>query len=758
MGSLDIRKALEKGEVDRIVGSVGHDEFLELFVSEFLVDETEIFENAIRTLKRFAEEDPEFLLKSMKELVRETESKDAKTRYRARSALYDLTEGLTGKLRELTEQGLHNVVGRTVEKYAEYLLSLKEEICFLSYELYVLKPLKALLEEDVELIKPAVSIFTEALCDVDRRKRRMTALCLNLLAGYEPRAVIHVFDRLMESFLNDPDDPVRENLVMALADIAESRPGLLRKRIQELKKGLYDKNSFVALGSLKILMLFEDEDGLLELLVSKLVEFLNDENECVRGTASRILGGLAGEHPELVKPAIPKLIELLDDKSCYWKHREVWEEATEALARIAEVDAESVKPAVITLLERLDDEDPDVRQRALDILGRIIKSGKELLPLALSRIIRRLDDPDALVRWKAVCVIGKLDFSEVCNDTVALIYSKLTGLSDDPFMRPEVFDALAAVARGRSELVEEVVSKLLEHLEDLDFHAVDALGAIGEMEPKLAEGVIRKLTELLGSMIERGIGFVNMELETVVHAISKLTRTVPEIRGLAHELVLPHLFKALNTWPFYCFRVLEMLEDIEVTEEGPASVAAVRILGCLHDEDLFVRQAAIKALTRLARGNQTILKAVVPHLIERLEDGEASVRAAAASALGELGEASGVPLGLLVTKLLEHLDDERYIVRWKAVYALGRLVEQEPEFLGSIVPGLIERLGDERSEVRGLAAYLLGRFEVKEALGPLQGLLDDDETAGMEPGESVGDIAREAIESIRTAQSRSPGE
>ena len=108
-----------------------------------------------------------------------------------------------------------------------------------------------------------------------------------------------------------------------------------------------------------------------------------------------------------------------------------------------------------------------------------------------------------------------------------------------------------------------------------------------------------------------------------------------------------------------------------------------------------------------------------------------------------------------IAKLIGSLEDEGEGVRRNAAVSLARIAQQDPVAVREAIPKLIRLLEDENSHIRGFAVRALGAAGAGDALGPLNGLLDDDAGSGLSVGGSfnareltVGEIAQDAIERI----------
>jgi hypothetical protein len=117
--------------------------------------------------------------------------------------------------------------------------------------------------------------------------------------------------------------------------------------------------------------------------------------------AAGALGRIGGKDAEVVKPAVPRLMELLGDKDSWVRDR-----AIGMLKVIVEKEPRVVEPAVPQLIALLRDRDRRVREEAADMLKVIVEKEPRVVEAAVPQLTELLRDANTRVRWGAAEALG----------------------------------------------------------------------------------------------------------------------------------------------------------------------------------------------------------------------------------------------------------------------------------------------------------------------------------------------------------------
>lgn len=168
---------------------------------------------------------------------------------------------------------------------------------------------------------------------------------------------------------------------------------------------------------------------------------------------------------------------------------------------------------------------------------------------------------------------------------------------------------------------------------------------------------------------------------------------------------------------------------------------ATLIAALYIDSSSIVRQSAAKALSKISRGNEEALQA----LVDTLYDPQEEVRKAAAASLGSLADKR------VTSQLLDILADRYYANRMDIVMALGLINDPEA------IPSLISYLNDEIPHVRYAAALALGNAGslAANAIPRLAELLQDEtKPEWVSHAKRICDVAADTLEKIGTSEAK----
>lgn len=356
--------------------------------------------------------------------------------------------------------------------------------------------------------------------------------------------------------------------------------------------------------------------------VAEQIAALRDDDWAVREDAATVLG--LARDARAVRPLIATLKD--PDKA-------VRDAAVRALIAIGEA---SVEP----LVDCLTDSNPTVQEAAASILaaigdGRVIEA-----------LIGVLASPNWIVRMHAVKGLGRIGDPRAVEPLIPLLQDKVKAVREDT--------AAALAHIGRAAV--PVLVAALAHSEWLvRLHAVEALGRIKApeaVEPLLSvlfndpDASIREdAARSLGDIGDaRAVEFLLVAIET------------EGIRSRAIEA----LGKIRDR------RAVPALTAVVAGTAKPANSRPLQGCGDRYDEEMFAREAAVKALAQIGDAS------VIPILVEALQ--HTVIRAEAAAALSAFGQASIAPLLDVLKRerdanIVYHVRETLAQVGWRA----GRL-------------------------------------------------------------------------------------
>jgi HEAT repeat protein len=477
-----------------------------------------------------------------------------------------------------------------------------------------------------------------------------------------------------------------------------------------------------------------------------LVEALGNEDAVVRQRAGGVLAGLGDT-------AVPSLIGALGHQNDLIRLG-----AIDTLTRVG-------RPAVADLTGALLDERYLVRLGAAEVLGRagwepetegetvcylIAKeqwaSVAEVGAGAVEPLIRTLNDPDSAIQMGAARALGMIGAPAVGR----LIHE----------LRAEQDGGQRKAVEALKMIGEPAVVPLIDALQDPDWHirlgAARALVGIGD---PAVEPLVRALRGAppavrMGAVATLGkIGntaAIEPLTDALLHDDWRLGRVVVRALGMMGEAAVEPLLSVLR-------------EGNDTARKGAVTALvligepAVRLLpGALTDGHFRARAGAADALDRLdwspEAGEETVSYLIakerwgdlaragpiaVEPLIRVLNDRDDSIRRRAVRALGEMRAPQAVPA------LMDLLHDDYYSVRREAAAALVSIGAPAAE-------PVISALGDPDGDIRKRAADVLSEIGDVRAIGPLEGLFDDEDWYARR-------AAGSAVERIRERAGEGPG-
>lgn len=255
--------------------------------------------------------------------------------------------------------------------------------------------------------------------------------------------------------------------------------------------------------------------GVVKVIMPRLLTLLKDPRPQARSAATRALIGIAwnglawSDIQELIEPAIPHLIELLDDLDVGVRKNAI--EAIQAVSEWMEDKGGNVQQltmAIPSITHFLKDE--ELRSGAIWALRAIAHMAPEMAPEMvkplLGEVSELLKDPNDSVRLGATITLRHL--AEPYPELVKPVCSSLVALLEDPWdtVNKNAALVLGFIASEDPEIVEQIMPKLTELLGDqrseIRKDSVRVLAKIAEVNPEMVKPAVGKLTELLQDLEE----------------------------------------------------------------------------------------------------------------------------------------------------------------------------------------------------------------------------------------------------------------
>jgi hypothetical protein len=132
----------------------------------------------------------------------------------------------------------------------------------------------------------------------------------------------------------------------------------------------------------------------------------------------------------------------------------------EAVAEMAAANPRVLRP----LMGRLYDPDPEIRRRAAGAMGRSAADHPKLGLDMVRRLIWSLNDEAATNGIYAVAALGEIGHR--CPGLMEPFTAPLASMAWDDGLRPEILRALARIAAADPGLVEGLLDRLREHVDE----------------------------------------------------------------------------------------------------------------------------------------------------------------------------------------------------------------------------------------------------------------------------------------------------
>jgi HEAT repeat protein len=354
--------------------------------------------------------------------------------------------------------------------------------------------------------------------------------------------------------------------------------------------------------------------------IASLVSDLGSDDWSVRLSAAKAIGGMGSSGA----PAVPALIEVLEDKSESIGRGTVAVAVAEALGRIGPEAAD----AVPVLGLALSDGSAAVRRAAADALGRI----GVVQEASLGALIKALGDGEANVRLAAAQALGSLDLDGNAEAIAALIEA-----TDEPSLvvRMTVNKTLDKLWLKGSKLDTMLIQGLVDQDVWIRRAAAKSLGRLG---PKVVPDLSKALADpdlLVQLNAIRSLETIGPKSEEAVQLLASVLRSESRQVQLTAIAALGHIGPNANTV------VAELVDTIHITD---------------------LQKEALRALCQIAPENDGLM-ALLPDL---LRDSDREIREMATRLLAQAGDRGG-PI------LREAFIDSDWTVRQSIIGMLSQL-------------------------------------------------------------------------------------
>jgi HEAT repeat protein len=357
------------------------------------------------------------------------------------------------------------------------------------------------------------------------------------------------------------------------------------------------------------------------------------------------------------------------------------------------VSAQTQGEEVAILIRELRNESEAVRQTAASALAQV---DKESLTKGLPLLKEALRDRNDFVRRIAAWVLANITPERAREAVLALE----NALADSDFrVRSVAASSVGSIGRGA---IADAVRALRRAVYDKNlFVRVTAAESLGEIGPPAADGVT--------------------DLAAVAKEPERLLRSaaVTALGKIGRGPAAPNVIKVLK----FTLKDGDALVRFSAAEAighigSQAELALTDLRESVQDPNALVRQAAIKALAKIAH---TGVEEARAGLVEALQSPRTDVRLIAVESFWRFG-VSVKGASPLIQKLLT---DSQAEIRRSAATTLGGVRPAAPE----LVAALKKALGDQNSSVREAAATALGRMrtDAKDAISALQLSLQDSQ-------------------------------
>ena len=552
--------------------------------------------------------------------------------------------------------------------------------------------------------------FSEA----DESQSVIFSEAVNVLSNTKGSVAQQTLSKLIIILRTTENDQIRLRIARALGNIIPGNPEVFPVILPEIAEVIRENQGEVRQVFLKILVASTDLDqDSLEMALETTTASLEDDDKTTRLAVADAFGKLLVNYPSLSDDYYtPILLSMLADP-----FSEVRKSVLETLASLPTVNQALSDVAVAAALE---DNSSIVRISAIDML-----SSPRVLVLACN-------DLDTRVRQKAIQKLSELSLRQplegIAVESVFLNY--LNDTSSD--VRLEAAIALLLIADHlESDLTpayEVLVRYLLSDWYDLDYakqlitHLPDAsvdsvliftqgllrhitqeddfrdqrildfILLIVRIQPAVVKDVVlmlddnllydlwrldnlpsEYLSETLDALAERLESSMEIERKRSAAALGWL-RTNDEVLAAKATSELEPILSDLSS----DVRVQTVVSLGMIGRDYPTAIEPVleKLLSCLDDEDIIVRQACAEALVDISE-NDNAPEEMISRLVTALTDSDAEIRLNAADALANFADQVPLKAVDLLSELAATASSPRE--RLKYASALGLIARDDPE-------------------------------------------------------------------------------
>ncbi|MEO1430165.1 MAG: HEAT repeat domain-containing protein [Cyanobacteria bacterium J06633_8] len=540
-------------------------------------------------------------------------------------------------------------------------------VILLLYENQFVKPWYEIIEQLLPLIK-----------DTESDVRGMAVLALAQL--------LNSWNRVLLSFLEDPDRNLRKRAVSVLCELENASDNIVEQLLPLLKDSDVDVcmeaesalNTAIIKSNIfakKLLPLLKDSDSDVremaawelrklknasDKLGEKLLILLKDSKSDVPTYASGLLKVL-----NVSDKIIKQLFLLFKDPDST-----VRSNAAEALVGLTRRIENARKLLLFEkqLLSLLKHPDSKVRSIAAGALGKLGNGSDKVI----EQLLLLLQDPDSKVRSIAAGALGKLG-----NGSDKVIEQLLLLLQDpDSKVHSNAAEALGKLGNGSDKVIEQLLLLLQDPDSKVRSNAALTLGKLGNSSDKVIEQLLLLLQDpdskarsnaaltlgKLGNSSDQAIEQLFLLLKDSSSDVRYNAASVlSKLRNVSDKVVEKLLLLLKNSESFMSYKTLSDLNELK-----NASDEVVRLLIRLEDPDSWQRKNAVWELAKSENVSGQIVEQL---LILRLKDPDPDVCIEAASTLVKLGNTSDE----VIEKLLKMLKNSDSYLRNNPVKVLSEL-------------------------------------------------------------------------------------
>ena len=611
--------------------------------------------------------------------------------------------------------------------------------------------------------------FSEA----DESQSVIFSEAVNVLSNTKGSGAQQTLSKLITILRTTENDQIRLRIARALGNIIPGNPEVFPVILPEIAEVIRENRGEVRQVFLKILAASTDLDqdslemALDEMALETTTASLEDDDKTTRLAVADAFGKLLVNYPSLSDDYYtPILLSMLADP-----FSEVRKSALETLASLPAVNQALSDVVVAAALE---DNSTIVRISAIDMLSspRVLvlacndldtrvrqKAIQKLSELSLrqplegiaveSVFLNYLNDTSSDVRPEAaialLLIADRLEFDltpayevlvrYLLSDWYDLDYVKqlITHLPDasvdsvviftqgllrhitqeHDFRDQRILDFILLIVRIQPAVVKDVVLMLMDILPkgELYDNLLYDIRRLGNLPSEY-------LSETLDALAERLESSMEIERKRSAAALGWL-RTNDEVLAAKVASELEPILSDLSS----DVRVQTVLSLGMIRRDYPTAIDPVleKLLSCLDDEDVIVRQACAEALVDISK-NDNAPEEMISRLVTTLTDSDAEIRLNAADALANFADQVPLKAVDLLSELVATASDPSD--RLKYASALGLIARDDPEKAIRILTPLVSA-SDSDIRIRAIKAlrYIGMNAESRDDLEKAIGIL-----------------------------------